>query len=76
MSSMSPRYVKFRGTALRHTGDGRYWRDAGQWALTARIVDGRLVVAVDKDHPVYKANGTELIEITHAQWAEDNKGYP
>lgn len=73
-----PKHAKLggdNGCAVVHQGDGKYWRHAGHWEVRARWRDGKLVCACDEDDCMAHANGTELVECTAEEWAQDNKGY-
>jgi hypothetical protein len=69
-----PRYVKLGGTALRHTGDWNYYRDAGRWSVKAGWTDGRLFVLSSRDN-MNHLHGAELVPCTCEEWAKDNEGY-
>jgi len=76
-------YVRLgkNGSALRRIGpsgaSGKpvYYRDAGHWDVGAMFVGSeRTLVAwePDKASPTHHLQGTELFEITEAEWREDN----
>lgn len=68
-----PKYVKLGDTALRWER-GEYHRAAGLWSISARLVDGKLIVT-DCDDSMKHALGMELNVCTKAEWLESNKGY-
>lgn len=78
-----PRYITIgkNGTAMKRTGsykNGRYeytkyWRDAGHWGLSAKVVNGKLLCAGKGS--TKHLNKIELLECSHEHWMIDNTGY-
>jgi len=69
-----PRYAKLGMTALRNTGGGVYYRDAGGWSVKTKWKDGKLVVGKEQGHLAH-LSGAELVPCDRKAWKEDNKGY-
>ena len=67
-----PEFANINGTAVRHVGNGVYFRDAGNWKLDSGYANGKLT-AKCPDMPWIHEN--ELIEITRDEWEADNEGY-
>lgn len=72
-SKKLPQYVTLGegGTEMR-LKDGGYWRDAGQWGVGYKWVDGKLFSVFSQGDSL---DNQPLIEITKQQWREGNKGY-
>lgn len=74
-----PNYVAVEGIALRreYTEDGsiQYHRIAGEWSLSAKLVNGELFADELEGSPLYHLNGKKLVEITRDAWGKDNAGY-
>lgn len=66
-----PKYVTLKHSALRLTNSNRYYRDGGCWGVDYEWVGGKLLSVSHMEH----LNGHEMIKITKAQYAKDNKGY-
>ncbi len=66
-----PKYVKLRHSALR-LKDDKYYRDAGSWSVSYKVVDNKLFSVHKYDNDV---NNVELIECTKEEWKKDNWGY-
>lgn len=70
-----PMYVKLEGCCLRLEGNS-YYRDAGNWEVDFREVDGKLIVhEPSKSSPMNHAHGRELVPCSKEEWREDNSGY-
>ncbi len=69
-----PTYVKIHETALHHSGNGIYYRDAGRWSVKTHFENEKLIVK-DDNSKVDHLNGVEVIECTCEEWQEDNLGY-
>jgi len=68
-----PKYVKLNISALRLRGDV-YYRDAGQWEVGYKFIDGELVSWYpNMGHP--ELHRQPLIKITEEEYKNDNKGY-
>jgi hypothetical protein len=68
-----PKFVSLDGCEMR-LKDSQYWRDAGNWGVDYKIIDGKLLswhwrLGHDWLHRV------ELIPITEEEWRKGNKGY-
>ena len=68
-----PKYVKIDRTALRLKGD-KYYRDAGQWSVGYKIIDGKLL-SWHWRHGHPWLHRVELVECTEQEWRENNGGY-
>lgn len=72
-----PKFVKLNNTALRLTGN-EYYRDGGEWSVGYNVIDDKLV---SWDHGNWyrdelpHLHNQPLIEITEAEWREDNGQY-
>lgn len=64
-----------RGTVLRHVGGGKYYRDAGDWAVQAQEEEGKLVVAPSNQHQSVHLVGQFLVATNGLNWKKDNAGY-
>jgi len=72
MKSIFPTYIRLAQTTMRHTGDGVYWRDAGNWEAKTDFIKGKHIVV---DEGLASLNNREVFPITHEEWVEDQKGY-
>jgi len=64
-----------KGTAVRHEGNGVYYRDAGAWETQARwSAEGKLEVAQPTPEEPDWSKVRPGVPITREQWANDNKG--
>ena len=79
-----PNFATLNGTALRYSGEGKYWRDAGRWSVNSKWIDGKLVCSYEEhpyDSPYFTdpemayADGQELKKCTLKEWKKDNDGY-
>jgi hypothetical protein len=77
-----PQYVAVGergGLALRLARDDNnkvvYWRDAGEWGIRAKMVNGKPVVDEEDEDHLSHLNNKPLIEISRKEWAKDNSGY-
>lgn len=73
-----PKFVTMggnKGQELRlNSVNGHYHRDAGNWSVGSKFVDGKLIsVSLYDDTPWL--GGKELVPITQREWLEGNKGY-
>ena len=59
--------------AMRHTGGGRYYRDAGHWDLTVVKKGRKFVVSHCEGNS--RLVGQEFVPISLKAWREDNAGY-
>lgn len=64
----------YRKVAMRLLGENIYWRDAGQWGIKVKILDGN-IVCDDTREVVSHLIPATFSEATFEQWREDNMGY-
>lgn len=74
----APKFIMFKingdlTTAMR-LKDGVYYRDGGNWSTRFKI-KGDKIFAVSSKRDISQTNGLELVEVTEAEWREDNGRY-
>lgn len=62
------------GSALRHLGDGVYYRPAGEWKVNTIWTEHDKLEAVGKG-PMAHTTGTPIIPCTEREYLLDNAGY-
>lgn len=73
MNLPKPKYVKLGHSTLRLRGN-EYYRDAGEWGVKYRVVDGNLISWTHRNGLQW-LHKQPLIEITEQEYKDDNKGY-
>ncbi len=70
---ITPKFVMLGNSALRLRGD-TYYRDAGNWDVKYKFIDGKLV-SWNWGFGMPWLHRQPLIEITEEKYREDNAGY-
>lgn len=73
-SAEFPAFVTITGIALRHTGGGHYYRDAGQWGVDSCWRENGEHVAQGAGNTAH-ITGKPLVPCTENAWRDDNGDY-
>jgi hypothetical protein len=75
MKKPFPKYIDFEshGCAMRHTSNGNYYRDGGEWNLTADFIDSQLKVTACAGNK--NLIGLNLVKVSKKWWKKNNGDY-